>query len=126
MDEIQTAAQALKALTGIELNLGLAVFISGVLNGVGAFLKKADWFPTRYIPYVIIAAGTVAYPSFEESFKPSAWVVGVGCGLCAIGAHQGFMTFIRTVTGGYPPPTEKQIIAEEKKIAETATQPPQP
>jgi len=110
MDEIQTAAEALKKISGVDLNIGLAVGITFCLNALGAYLKSSDWFPTNRIPFALIAAAAIAYPAFSENYKPSNWIIGFGVGFVAIGAHQS----ARAV---------KEIAPSQKKDSD---QPPQP
>jgi len=106
MDDISNLAEALKSVTGIKVNLGLAALVSGSLNAVGAYLKSSDWFPTRYIPYVVIVAGIFIYPALGDSFKPGDWVIGLATGLAAIGAHQGARTVKDTIQQNPVQPTQ--------------------
>lgn len=92
MDEITPIAEALKRVSGVDLNLGLATAITVCLNGLGAYLKSSALFPNRFIPFVVIGLGAASYPALLDNFKPANWILGIGIGFVAIGAHQGVRT----------------------------------
>lgn len=112
MEEITPIAEALKKVSGVDLNLGLAVALTACLNGLGAYLKSSALFPNRFIPFVVIGLATASYPALLDSFKPANWIIGIGIGFVAIGAHQG----ARTVKDMLP----------KKDTSESDSQPPQP
>ena len=127
MDQVSQISEALNNASGINLNSGLATAITLCLNGVGAFLKSDKTFQNKYIPYVMVAIGTVLYPLLSESFRPSSFGVGIFLGLGAVGVHQSAKTVIRSIHGDKTPTAviDDKVVPEKPSVVDPAN-PPKP
>lgn len=85
------------------LNIAPPAILMIVLNGIGFCLKKANFFPNRIIPIMLLLLGGASYPFVGEysprvaaaRFPVALMVVyGIGIGLAAVGSFESAKTLL--------------------------------